>query len=365
MQIGCTKNLLDYIGIKPTPADMSADPVLSWSANLINIGHRKVIVAAHDSSRCGFVLYGIKAGDVKKLDSLMTDGIRACLESECINPELIERYMADCGEVSFTKTANRTAVARLNKLCKRSYYYAEDFTTDTLLQKDILPSLNNDLVTDRSAEGKGYFSTYEKLAEDLSGRYGMYPYRCRAAELEVELELESTCRRRIIVPMNYTFRRFHNALQKLFCWQGYHLHDFWIEQYPNKRLKYTLVGTPREDEYEGETTRPDWEVLLSDIFPTYDHIIYNYDFGDDWIHHIKLVSIIDNYNKNHPVCLSGEGDAPPEDVGGPSGYAEMLRVLADPKDPEYESMKIWVDGMRWKKFDIENINRDLKFLSKR
>lgn len=365
MQIGCTKKLLDYIGIKPTAADMSADPVLSWSANLINIGRRRAIVAAHDSSRCGFVLYGIKAGDIKKLDSLILDGIRACLEAECINPEIAERYMTDCGAVSFTKTANRTAVARLNKLCERSYYYAEDFTTDTLLQKDIIPSLNNDLVTDKSETGKGYFSTHEKLAKDLSGRYGMPPYRCLAAELEVELELEGTCRRRIIVPMNYTFRRFHNVLQKLFCWQGYHLHDFWIERYPNGQLKYTLTGYPREDDCEGEATRPDGEVSLSEIFPTYDHIIYNYDFGDDWIHHIKLVRMIDDYDKSHPVCLSGEGDAPPEDVGGPGGYAEMLRVLADPKDSEYESMKSWVDGMMWKKFDVVQINWDLRFMSRR
>lgn len=365
MQIGCTKKLLDYIGIKPVEADATAEPVLSWSANLINIGHRKVIVAAHDSSRCGFVLYGIKAVDIKKLDSHMLDGIRACLEAECINPKLIKRYMDDCGTISFTKTANRTVVARLNKLCERVYYYAEDFSLETLLQKDILPTLNDDLIKDKSEAGKGYFSTYEKLTEDISERYGMPPYCSRAAELEVELELEGVCRRRIMVPLNYSFRRFHNALQKLFCWQGYHMHDFEIERYPDGSPKYTLVGIPHEYEYEGETTRLDGEVLISEVFPVYDHIVYNYDFGDNWIHHIKLVRIIDDYDKNHPVCLTGEGDAPPEDVGGPSGYAEMLRILADPKDPEYESMKTWVDGMEWNKYNMVQINRDLRFMSRR
>lgn len=225
MQIGYTKNLLDFISIKPVPADSSADPVLSWSANLIKIGHRKVITA-YDSSRCGFVLYGIKVGGVKKLDSLMLDGVRACLESESIAPEL-------------------------------------------------------------------------------------------------------------------------------------------IEQYPDGIAKYTIIGMPREMEFEGETTWPDGEVLLSEIFPAYDHIIYNYDFGNDWHHHIKLIRIIDDYDKNYPVCLSGEGDAPPEDVGGPGGYAEMLRVLSDPGNSEYESMKAWVDGMRWKKFDLVEKNRNLRYLSRR
>lgn len=365
MQIGCTKKLLDYIGITPVPADMTSDPVLSWSANLIQIGHRRAIVAAHDSSRCGFVLYGIKASDIKKLDSLMLEGVRACLEAEFINPELIERYMTDCGVPIYTKTASGTAVARLNKLCERAYYYARGFSSKTILQKDILPRLNDDLVTDRRTGGKNYYFTYKKLAEDISRRYGMSPYRIHAAEFEVELELESVCRRRITIPLNFTFRHFHNVLQKLFCWQGYHLHDFWIEQYPNGRTKYAIVGAPREVEFEDVTTRPDSKVLLSEIFPAYDHIIYNYDFGDDWIHHIKLVSIIDDYDKNHPVCTSGEGDAPPEDVGGPGGYAEMLRILDDPEDPEYESMKSWIDGMEWDKFDIGEINSDLSYLSKR
>ena len=295
----------------------------------------------------------------------MLDGIRACLETEGIAPELIDQYMADCDDtVTFTKTANRTNVARLNKLCERAAWYAEAevLTTDELLQRRILFPLNYDFITDKSIPIKGYFIPYEKFAKDLAVRYDASPYHCRAAELEVELELEpeSVCRRRIVVPLSYTFQQLHLALQELFCWQDYHLHDFWIERYPDGRMKYTLIGFPREDEYEGETTRMDQDVCLSEIFPTYDHIIYNYDFGDDWIHHIRLVRIVEDYDKNVPVCLTSEGDAPPEDVGGPGGYAEMLRVLADPQDAEYKDIKSWLEGMDLKPFNLEQVNRNLR-----
>ncbi len=363
MQIGCTKNLLDYINIKPAPVDLAADPVLSWSANLINIGRRKAIVAANDSSRCGFVLLGIKAGDIKKLNKLMTDGIRACFEAECISPELIERYIADCGEVTFTKTANRIVVARLNKLCEKTLYFSDEYT-DGLIQRQILRELNDDFVAGGSIPVKGYFIAYQKLASDLFTRYGVSPYQSHAAELEVELELESICRRRIIVPLCYTFRQLHKVLQGLFSWRNCHLHDFLIEQYPDGRLKYRLIGASEVDKHEGETTRPDGMVLLSEIFPAYNHIIYNYDFGDNWIHKISLVRIIDDFENNVAVCTSGEGDAPPEDVGGQSGYAEMLRVLADPDDPDYESMKSWVNGMKWKKYNADEVNIDLKLWSR-
>ena len=106
MQVECTKKLLDYIGVKAKVADESIDPVFRWSANLIQINRRRTIVVAHDSSRYGFVLYGIKAKDIHNLGDLLLDGIRTCLELECIDPDLITRYLSDCGTpVVFTKSA--------------------------------------------------------------------------------------------------------------------------------------------------------------------------------------------------------------------------------------------------------------------
>jgi hypothetical protein len=118
MQVGCTRKLLDYIGVIAEPVDVQLDPILSWSANTMTINHHRAIVIANDSSRYGFVLYGIKSKDIKEFGHLVVDGVRACLETECIDPSLIQRYIFDCGEhVTFTKTANRSVVTRLNQLC--------------------------------------------------------------------------------------------------------------------------------------------------------------------------------------------------------------------------------------------------------
>jgi hypothetical protein len=362
MQVGCTRKLLDYIKVKAEPADQKADPLLSWSANIITMNRRRAIIVANDSSRYGFVLYGIKSKDIKELEGLLLDGVRTCLEVECIAPELIQQYMNDCGsKVTCTKTANPSAVARLNQLCLlASYIDAEMLTTEHLLQKQVLLSLNNDYIRSRKEHKRDYFLVYDQFAEDLSQRYGAHPYKCKAAEFEVELELESVCRRRVVVPLNYTFRQFHYVLQSLFNWERCHLHDFSIERYPNGQLKYSLVGYPRELEIANEITRPDESVQLSEIFPHYDYIIYSYDFGDDWTHHIRLLGIIDDYDKNHAVCLSGEGDAPPEDAGGYPGYARLLQVLADPEDPDYNNMKAWYQGMHCMPFDLDRVNRNVE-----
>jgi len=50
---------------------------------------------------------------------------------------------------------------------------------------------------------------------------------------------------------------------------------------------------------------------------------------------------------------------PPEDCGGSSGYYEMLKVLSDPEDDEFDEMKTWV-GKNWKAddFDREKVRFD-------
>ena len=45
------------------------------------------------------------------------------------------------------------------------------------------------------------------------------------------------------------------------------------------------------------------------------------------------------------VCLDGQNACPPEDVGGPSGYADFLDVLADPTHDEHEHMRGWAGGL--------------------
>ena len=44
------------------------------------------------------------------------------------------------------------------------------------------------------------------------------------------------------------------------------------------------------------------------------------------------------------VCVDGENACPPEDCGGTPGYAELLRVLADPDHEEHEQFLKWVGG---------------------
>jgi len=53
--------------------------------------------------------------------------------------------------------------------------------------------------------------------------------KTRAAILKVDLDLgEYEAWRKVIVPLNYNFHQLHKIIQKLYNWQDYHLHEFFV-----------------------------------------------------------------------------------------------------------------------------------------
>lgn len=49
----------------------------------------------------------------------------------------------------------------------------------------------------------------------------------------------------------------------------------------------------------------------------------------------------------------GEGNAPPEDVGGIPGYVEFSKIIVDPNHVDYETMQKWAQRQWYRNFDME------------
>lgn len=65
----------------------------------------------------------------------------------------------------------------------------------------------------------------------------------------------------------------------------------------------------------------------------------------------------------YPRCLTGKRACPPEDCGGPWGYAEFLEALADPAHESHASLLEWLGGnFDPAAFDLAAINAKLKKL---
>ena len=70
---------------------------------------------------------------------------------------------------------------------------------------------------------------------------------------------------------------------------------------------------------------------------------YLYDFGDGWEHTIKVERLADpEPGLLYPRLIEVSGRCPPEDCGGPWGYAEFLEAIKDPKHERHAELTEWI-----------------------
>lgn len=160
----------------------------------------------------------------------------------------------------------------------------------------------------------------------------MKTLRLRVVMHEVEPRVE----RVIDVPAAITLDELHEVLQVAIGWTDSHLHQFRTED---------AVYTVPFEEWAEDREVDERGVRLSQL-PT--RFVYAYDLGDGWLHDVAVLGRGDD----QPGCVDGQGACPPEDCGGAGGYADLLKALANPTDPEHESMRTWV-GDRLRPFDQE------------
>ena len=362
IQIRCTKKLLDYLNMPSVSAAEEQDSLFCFSANLITINRRKCIVVMNNETCCGFLLYGVTANDKKRFQKLLEAGLRNMLASENISEKVIDCYIADCSfPATLCKTANRSAVTRLNHFCQRIAYYGNCFDTDDRFQSILLPLINDDIKL--IDNGKDCYYTFEKQEHLLRERYGKL-YGCRAGVFDVSLKLETPCVRRVMIPMDFSLFYLHDVIQNLFLWQNCHLHEFVLRRSKDGRpLQTANLPSPYDEDFFGINecdVLDEREITLNEVFSANKSIVYEYDFGDGWTHEIRLIKMIDNADIPAPVCMELKGDAPPEDCGGPYGFSELVRILNDPKDPQHDDMVMWNGGSSVFQKNIKRINRDLR-----
>jgi hypothetical protein len=156
--------------------------------------------------------------------------------------------------------------------------------------------------------------------------------------------VEPKVERVIDVPAAITLDELHEVLQVALGWTDSHLHQF--------RTDATTYAVPFEKLDHGEAEVDERGVPLS-LLPT--RFVYAYDFGDGWEHEIEMLGS----GGDEPGCVGGDSACPPEDCGGPSGYAELLQALADIRHPEHQTMSAWVgDGLR--PFDQDATSRRVR-----
>lgn len=158
------------------------------------------------------------------------------------------------------------------------------------------------------------------------------------ARLRIELEdTEPLVWRRVDVPLDLRLRRVHDVIQAVFDWTTSHLHQFEV----GERL-YGMTEVMGDD-LGGERLRSDRNVKLGKALESgVEEFLYIYDFGDNWEHWIIVEqTFAPEPEVEYPVLVDGARRAPPEDIGGPPGFAEFLEVIADESHPDHAELQSW------------------------
>ena len=170
------------------------------------------------------------------------------------------------------------------------------------------------------------------------------------------LDIKPAIWRRIQVP-DCTLVDLHEYIQAAFGWENYHLHQFEIDG-----VQYSQPAPDGDDfgmEFEDET-----DVLLSKLLPKSARKcrwIYEYDFGDGWRHEILFEGFPPSDPKaKTPICLEGERACPPEDCGGPPGYADYLAAIANPRHEQHEDLLAWRGPFDSEAFDAKKATKQMK-----
>ena len=161
--------------------------------------------------------------------------------------------------------------------------------------------------------------------------------------------------RRLLVRSDSTVAQLHEVLQVAFGWDDDHLNRFVIRgrEYAVHRDGGGMIGI--------DATGVRLDALN---LHRLERFIYEYDFGDDWIHELRIEATLPvNPRKTYPVCVAGKRAAPPEDCGGPAAFManrgrstedldDWMDELADDEPHDFSDYEP-------DRFDRRHINRAL------
>jgi hypothetical protein len=157
--------------------------------------------------------------------------------------------------------------------------------------------------------------------------------------------------RRVLVHRDITLRKLHKTLQTVMGWTNSHLHQFVFQ-----RQKYS---DPKHGHEAGIIDEN--RTRLGDVICTPGtRLLYEYDFGDGWQHELLLEEVLLGDESFRQICVAGERNCPPEDCGGPHGFAELLTAFQDASHPNHRHVREWLgEDFAPEYFAADEINQKL------
>jgi hypothetical protein len=147
-----------------------------------------------------------------------------------------------------------------------------------------------------------------------------------------------------------SFAELHDILQIVMGWENTHLYQF-------RYGKIRIAVENEEDPLPFDASDAFVLTLNKLKAKKGDTFQYVYDFGDNWVHQLEILSKEDDREIVYPVCFEGERNCPPENIGGIPGYLSLIEAAKKPRSKAYKEYVNWLGGdYDAEEFDIVDIN---------
>ncbi len=171
------------------------------------------------------------------------------------------------------------------------------------------------------------------------------------------LQISPMVWRRLLVRSDSTIADLHYIIQIAIGWNDDHLNLFHI--HGKDFGVYHAGGINFSDNPE--------QVLLSAFgFRARERFLYEYDFGDAWLHEVRIEKCLPlDPKRTYPACIDGKHAAPPEDCGGALAYMQVRQKLKyravfgdDGRDDDFDDEDDWRDeSLGYQTFDPDKFSR--------
>ena len=166
--------------------------------------------------------------------------------------------------------------------------------------------------------------------------------------------------RRIVVADSMNLASLHRAIQAVMGWRNQHLYEF--------EIAGQRYGIPDPDNPEDPTMDARRYTLGQLLQGQALSMRYIYDFADFWAHRIKLEATkpIDSAAslQQLPMCIDGRHACPPEDCGGPLGFASFIAAIQDPEHPQHQAARrLYPEDVHNSQFDLQRAQARLHSLA--
>jgi hypothetical protein len=123
--------------------------------------------------------------------------------------------------------------------------------------------------------------------------------------------------RRLLVRADTSIAELHHILQLVMGWTNSHLHRFVIH---GKEYGIAYDGGLGFDDDPRQIRLRDFQ------FRQRERFVYEYDFGDNWQHDVRIEQILTaEGNRTYPVCIGGKRAVPPAECVGVEVYLAQGR----------------------------------------